>query len=84
MSHFGAIFFESAHIHSEHNVQNVMSLHVKEGGAVAWWLTPWTPDSEVGGSSPTRVAVLCPGARHIYPQKSTGNTQEAVALSQHD
>ena len=30
------------------------------GGAVAWWLTPRTPDSEVGGSSPTRVAVLCP------------------------
>ena len=29
-------------------------------GAVAWWLTPRTPDPEVGGSSPTRVAVLCP------------------------
>ena len=29
-------------------------------GAVAWWLTPQTPDPEVGGSSPTRVAVLCP------------------------
>ena len=30
------------------------------GGAVAWWLTPRTPDPGVGGSSPTRVAVLCP------------------------
>ena len=29
-------------------------------GAVAWWLTPRTPDQEVGGSSPTRVAMLCP------------------------
>ena len=35
----------------------------KKRGAVAWWLTPWTPDQEdpeVRGSSPTRVAVLCP------------------------
>ena len=30
------------------------------GGAVAWWFTPQTPDPEVRGSSPTRVAVLCP------------------------
>ena len=29
------------------------------GGAVAWWLTSRSPDPEVGGSSPTRVAVLC-------------------------
>ena len=36
--------------------------------AMAWWLTPRTPDPEVGGSSPTRVAVLCPTARYIYPQ----------------
>ena len=28
--------------------------------------------------------VLCPLARHIYSLKSTGNTQEAVAPSQHD
>ena len=28
--------------------------------------------------------VLCPSARHIYSPKSTGNTQEAVAPSQHD
>ena len=39
------------------------------GGALAWWLTHRTPDPEVGGSSPARVAVLCPLARHIYPQK---------------
>ena len=30
------------------------------GGVVAWWLSPRTPDPEVEGSSPTRVAVLCP------------------------
>ena len=30
------------------------------GGVVAWWLTPQTPDPEVGGSSPTQVAVFCP------------------------
>ena len=29
-------------------------------GAVAWWLTPRTPDPEIGVSSPTRVVVLCP------------------------
>ena len=51
---------------------------------MAWWLTPRTLDPEVGGSSPTLVAMLCPWARHIYPPKSTDNTQEAVAQSQHD
>ena len=30
------------------------------GGAVALWLTPQTPDPEVGGLSPIRVTVLCP------------------------
>ena len=30
------------------------------GSAVAWWLTPRTPYPVVEGSSPTRVAVLCP------------------------
>ena len=35
-------------------------LSMKQGGAVSWWLTPRTPDPEVGGSSPTRIAVLCP------------------------
>ena len=40
-----------------------------------------TPEREVGGSIPTS-AVLC--QRHIYSLKSTGNTQEAVAPSQHD
>ena len=35
----------------------------------AWWLTPQTQDPEFWGSSPTHVAVLCPCARHIYPQK---------------
>ena len=36
---------------------------------MAWWLTPRTPDPEVGGFSPTQVPVLCPLARHIYPPK---------------
>ena len=27
---------------------------------VAWWLTPRIRDPDVGGSDPTRVAVLCP------------------------
>ena len=39
--------------------QAVLLLNIT-GGAVAWWLTPQTPDPEVGGSSPTGVAVLCP------------------------
>ena len=37
--------------------------HYDRGRAVAWWLTvltPRTPDPEVGESSPTMVAVLCP------------------------
>ena len=29
-------------------------------GAVAWWLRPRTPEREVGGLSPSWVAVLCP------------------------
>ena len=43
-----------------------VSIHTGEktlvgyGCAVAWWLTPRTPDPEVGGSSPTQVTVLCP------------------------
>ena len=43
-----------------------------------------TPEREVGGSILTQVAMLCPWARYIYLPKSTGNTQEAVAPSQHD
>ena len=37
---------------------NVIRVYI--GGAVAWWLTSPTSDAEVEGSSPTRVAVLCP------------------------
>ena len=43
-----------------------------------------TPEREVGGSILTQVAVLCPLAGYIYLPKSTGNTQEVVAPSQHD
>ena len=45
---------------------------------------PRTPDPEVGGSSPlgsNRVVSL--SKVHLLP-KSTGNTQEAMALAQHD
>ena len=44
----------------------------------------WTPEGEVGGSILTQVTALYPCARYIYLPKSTGNTQEAVAPSQHD
>ena len=33
---------------------------------------PQTPEREVGGLILTRVAVLCPWARHIYSPKSSG------------
>ena len=42
---------------------HVLSINVIRAyiwGAVAWWLTPRTSDPETGGSSPTRVVVLCP------------------------
>ena len=47
---------------------------------MAWWLMPRTPDPEVGGGS-NRVVSL--SKAHLL-LKSTGNTQEAVAPSQHD
>ena len=54
---------------------------------MAWWLTPRTPDPEVVGSSPIG-SPCCVLEQKIFtpPQKkkSTGNTQEAVAPSQHE
>ena len=44
---------------SSYLIFHMSSIMRKFGGAVAWWLTPQTPDPEVGGSSPTRVAMLC-------------------------
>ena len=42
-------------------------------------------EREVEGSILTKVAVLyLERERYIYPQKSTGNTQEAVVPSGHD
>ena len=41
-------------------VLSIYVIRVYIGDAVAWWLTPRTSDQEIGGSSPTRVAVLCP------------------------
>ena len=64
-----------------------------EGSALAWWLMPRTPDPEVGGGGgggggggraplgSNRVVSLSKAP--LLP-KSTGNTQEAVAPSQHD
>ena len=55
-----------------------------EGIAVAWWLMPRTPDPEVGVRAPLRSnRVVSLSKAHLLP-KSTGNTQEAVAPSQHD
>ena len=42
------------------HVLSINVIRVFIGGAMAWWLTPRTSDPEVGGSSPTQVAVLCP------------------------
>ena len=54
-------------------------------GAVAWWLRPRTPDPEVGREfelhSDRRVVSL--SKTYLLP-KRTGNTQEAVALFQHN
>ena len=33
--------------------------YIEQGSTLAWWLTPRTPDPEVGGSSPTRVKPCC-------------------------
>ena len=55
-----------------------------EESAVAWWLMPRTLDPEVGVRAPlgsNRVVSL--SKAYLLP-KSTGNTQEAAALSQHD
>ena len=55
-----------------------------DGSEVARWLMPRTPDPEVGVRAPlgsNRVVSL--SKAHLLP-KSTGNTQEAVAPSQHD
>ena len=43
-----------------------------------------TPEGEVGGLILTQVAVCVFEQDHIYLPKSTGNTQDAVALSRHD
>ena len=43
-----------------------------------------TPEREVGGLILTQVAVLYPEQDTFTSQKSTGNTQEAVASSRHD
>ena len=40
-------------------IDSTICLLLKPGSAVAWWLLPRTPDSEVGGSSPTGVKPCC-------------------------
>ena len=44
----------------DYPVLSINMIGVYIGGAVAWWLNSRTSDPEVGSSSPTRVAVLCP------------------------
>ena len=56
----------------------------RRGGAVTWLLTPQTPDPEVGVRA-LLGSPCCVLNQDIFtPQKSTGNTQEAVAPSQQD
>ena len=43
-----------------------------------------TPEREVGGSILTQVAICILEQDTFTSQKSTGNTQEAVAPSRHD
>ena len=51
---------------------------------MTWWLMPRTPDPEVGVRAPLGSnRVVSRSKAHLLP-KSTGNTQEAVAPSQHD
>ena len=59
-------------------------IHYFARSAVAWWLMPLTPDQEVGVRAPlgSNPAVSLSKA-HLLP-KSTGNTQEVAAPSQHD
>ena len=57
---------------------------ISVGGAVAWWLTPRTQDPEVVGFEPHLGRRVVSLSKIYLPTKSTGNTQEAVALSQHD
>ena len=53
-------------------------------GAVAWWLTPRTQNPEVVGFEPHLGRRVVSLSKIYLPTKSTGNTQEAVASSQHD
>ena len=46
-------------VENELHFSNQYFTKLHTGGTVAWWLTPRTPEPEVGDSSPTRVAVLC-------------------------
>ena len=54
------ICYFQALMHEANHVLSINVIRVYIGGAVAWWLTPRTSDPEAGGSSPTRVVVLCP------------------------
>ena len=51
---------------------------------MAWWLTPRTQDPEVGGFEPHLGRRVVSLSKIYLPTKSTSNTQEAVAPSQHD
>ena len=50
----------SKHFRQQYSQIFLIFFFLGGGGAVAWLLTPRTPDPVVGGSSPTRVAVWCP------------------------
>ena len=67
------------------NIKNNLVIVVDSTDYVYWWLKPRAPDQEVGDSSSTLVKPCCFLEQGTFtPQKSTDNTQEAVAPSQHE
>ena len=62
----------------------MLVLTSSEGGAMAWWSIPRTPDAEVGVRAPLGLSCFVLDQEIFTPIKSTGNTQEAVAPSQQD
>ena len=56
-------------------------MNINKTSIIAYWLRS---KREGGDSILTLGAMLCPLARHIYSENSTGNTQVAMAPPRHD